>query len=631
MDQLRLFLELANETLAAAIVIVAASMLLYNLSRNLKNRVARTSGVMLACVTLAYASDVLVSLSPRADTLESLVRLQWVGLAFMPAAMFHLSDALLATTGLPSRGRRRRVVRVLYLLGAMFLLLAAFSDSLVRPTVFDDRISLRAAPLIWLYLTYFVLSNGIAFLNVERARRRCRTRSSKRRMAYLELAILTPIMGIFPYSVFLNTGDEFSIGALILVNLANLLVAFTLLFLAYPLSFFGSQVPDRVVKAELLRFMLLGPATGVLALVVVLYTGPATEFLGVPGTDFMPFGVVMVILLWQWFVDLSLPWLEKQLVYRNEDEDQLAKLQTLSDRMLTRTDLLQLLGTILEAMCDYLRTDRAFVVSLTEQTPETVKTIGHVETVLEKLQQDALQLIQQLNGYGEDDLHWESYRVFPLYSHRTSDQNGKPTMIGLIGVEISDETHQDEDGMLPTFLGRAEQTLDDMVLQTEIYAAIEGLLPQITVTRSIVDEVEYRPGYGPPLQPVSTLNREQVIEQVHAALRHYWGGPGLSSSRLLELSIVHNALADNEDNPVRALRAVLQQAIENQRPEGERDMKSQEWTIYNILTLRFIDKRKARDTARRLFMSEANLYRKQNIAIEAVADTLIQMERAQVD
>src|SRR6266550_1531354 len=101
------FLDLINETLAAAIVVVAASILLYNLSRNLRDRIARTSAILLGSVTAAYICDVFLSLGPGIGTYIATLRLQWLGIAFMPAAMFHLSDALLATTGLPSRGRRR--------------------------------------------------------------------------------------------------------------------------------------------------------------------------------------------------------------------------------------------------------------------------------------------------------------------------------------------------------------------------------------------------------------------------------------------------------------------------------------------------------------------------------------------
>ena len=57
-------LKLLNETLASAIVVIAASMLLYNLSRNLNDRVARTSAVVLGCLTIVYICDVFVSLGP---------------------------------------------------------------------------------------------------------------------------------------------------------------------------------------------------------------------------------------------------------------------------------------------------------------------------------------------------------------------------------------------------------------------------------------------------------------------------------------------------------------------------------------------------------------------------------------
>jgi hypothetical protein len=181
--------------------------------------------------------------------------------------------------------------------------------------------------------------------------------------------------------------------------------------------------------------------------------------------------------------------------------------------------------------------------------------------------------------------------------------------------------------MFVSLVRRAAQVLDDLALQTEIYAALEGLLPQIHLTRTRAAEVEYRIGRTPSAAASAALpDRNQFIEQVRAALRHYWGGPGLTHSSLLELSVVHDALPANDDNPARALRAVLAQAIEHQRPDGERKMLSPEWMIYNILDLRFIEKLKVRDVAVRLALSEPDLYRKQRIAIEAVADTLIEME-----
>ncbi len=632
-DFFRELFSLLNETLASAIVVVSVSLLLYNLSRNLNNRVARSSGAVLSCVTLAYVCDVLLTLNPGLNTAEALLRIQFIGVALVPAATYHLSDALLATTGLPSRGRRRRAVRFLYIVGIVFMVMSAFTDLLLTIEIVGDMVSLRAEPGLAVFLLYFLPVIMLSFVNVGRARRRCLTRSTERRMAYLQSTILMPPVAIFPYSVLLPAGEEFSVGALFIVNIANLLVVLALLFLSYPLSFFGSKIPDRVVKADLLRFMLLGPGTGLLALVVIIFTVPASELIGIPGAEFMPFGVVAVILLWQWLVDIFLPTLERRLIYDDEDDEQLARIEALSERLLTRSDLLQLLEATLEATCDYLRLNGAFVAMISDDQPEMVQSIGQISVTNQVLQEETLPLLDRLRSNDEAVIQqWRDYWVLPLYSGRNTDANGNSTMIGMMGVEARvgaiDLNPEDERQTLLTFAQRAARTLDDMLLQGEIYAALTGLLPQIAITRGRAAEVEFRPGHdGKPVMTATVLDREQVIEQVRAALKDYWGGTGLSSSRLLELVTVRSRLAEHDNNPIRALRAALQAAIEIQRPAGERDMKSPEWTLYNILDLRFIENRKVKDTARRLYVSEANLYRKQNVAIEAVTDTLIKMEQ----
>ena len=187
-------LQIVNETLTASNAIIAVSLLLFNLTRNLNNRVAKTSALVLACVTVAYIADAFISLGPDAAAHEIASRLQWIGIAFIPAAMYHLSDSLLATTGLPSRGRRRRAIRVLYLIGAAFLLSAAFSDSLFQFVEAQGALSIQANAAFLIYLTYFALANGFAFYNVQRARKRCLTRATARRMAYLQIAFLTPAL-----------------------------------------------------------------------------------------------------------------------------------------------------------------------------------------------------------------------------------------------------------------------------------------------------------------------------------------------------------------------------------------------------------------------------------------------------
>jgi hypothetical protein len=633
MNVLTTFLNSLNEILAAAIVVVAVSMLLYNITRNSRDRVARTSGAVLACVTISYIVDVFLSLDPSSDVANTALRLQWIGIAYIPATLFHLSDALLATTGLPSRGRRRRAARLLYFVGTVFLLLATLTDALVYPVSAPDNsyATLRAAPLFWVYLAYFLIATVIAFINVNRARKRCQTRSTKRRMAYLQVAMLTPVLGIFPFSALLMPGEAFSLWVLVLVNAANIIVILMLMFLAYPLSFFGSRIPDRVVKADLLRFMLRGPATGLIILVVMISTQRATEILGLSGSAFMPFALVAAVLFWQWMVDLALPLLDKRLIYNKEDDDQVEKIQALSRSLLTRGDLIQLLEAIIQASCDYLNVNNGFIASINKNGElEIARKIGNGEVTNEVLRAETAALIQMFSDGTLAPLRWRSYWLFGLYSRRITDDDGNLTLIGWLGVEAQNERDPisaDDDRLFGKLVRRAAQTLDDLLLQSDLYAALEGLLPQIAITRDNAAEIEYKPGHA-PLPPVSPLpERDQMIEQVQAALRHYYGGPGMSQSRLLELHVVREALPENDHNPVKALRAVLDKAIDNQRPAGEQDFRSQEWLLYNILEMRFIKKRTVRDTAARLFMSDANLYRKQNLAIEAVADALMKLER----
>jgi len=75
-----------------------------------------------------------------------------------------------------------------------------------------------------------------------------------------------------------------------------------------------------------------------------------------------------------------------------------------------------------------------------------------------------------------------------------------------------------------------------------------------------------------------------------------------------------------------ALRSILRDAINQVKPEGERRFTA-EWILYNILEMKFLEGRKVREIAIKLSMSEADLYRKQRVAIETVANKIIEMEK----
>src|SRR5574340_862797 len=94
---------------------------------------------------------------------------------------------------------------------------------------------------------------------------------------------------------------------------------------------------------------------------------------------------------------------------------------------------------------------------------------------------------------------------------------------------------------------------------------------------------------------------------------NYGGGPKLTSSPLMKLEIVRNQVDASEGSSSNALGAILREAIERVRPEGERRFTG-EWVLYNILEMKFLEGKKVREIALRLAMSEADLYRKQRVA-----------------
>jgi len=111
LDGLLVGLQTINNILTAGIAITAFSLFLYALSFNLRDRVARSFAIILLCVVVVFTTEALQSQTVPAWGIELLLRLQWIGIIFLPPAYLHLSDALLVTAGRPSRGRRRFAVR----------------------------------------------------------------------------------------------------------------------------------------------------------------------------------------------------------------------------------------------------------------------------------------------------------------------------------------------------------------------------------------------------------------------------------------------------------------------------------------------------------------------------------------
>ncbi|MCC7209261.1 MAG: hypothetical protein IT323_18255 [Anaerolineae bacterium] len=661
-DVLISFLLMANEVLTSATVIVAVSMLLYNLAHGPNDRVARASSALLGSVSLAYLGDVLVAITRSPDLIESWLRFGWIGVALAPAALFHLSSALLETTGLQSRGRRRRVVRLLYLIGCAFAAAAGLTDLLIHSPILRPLPLMQPGPLFGVYFIYSVVSTVFAFNNVLRARRRCLTRATHRRMTYLLFALITPVVGIFPYSLlFPLPVQENLLAVLLLTNAGNFAIVFMLAFMAYPLAFFGPSKSDRVIKAELLSFMLRGPVTGIAVLIVVMFT-PRLSGIGIPGAALMPFLSVAVVLGLQWSFTVIIPFLERKLIY-TADQDQARMIQELGAHVLTEADARQLLEATLAAVCDYMRVPSAFAATVGPDGVHLELTVGPLAPRGEDLNTpEFLALVAQArngeNGNGNGDNHagalrdagaftpsnsngaptqahvsiapWGSYWIVPLKGTRGGASAGR--LAGVMGIwarSPEPDLQPEEEIVFRVLYTRVARVLDDMRLQTELFSRLEDIIQESDAVRAADTSVRY--GNASELarlaEAASVVDQPDFVDVVRAALRDYWGGPGLTDERLAKLTVVRQLLADNENQEAKAIRAIINQALERIKPGGNRSMTAAEWVLYNIIDLRFIQGKKVRDTARQLAMSEADLYRKQRVAIAQLATEIAALER----
>jgi len=170
---------------------------------------------------------------------------------------------------------------------------------------------------------------------------------------------------------------------------------------------------------------------------------------------------------------------------------------------------------------------------------------------------------------------------------------------------------------------RAAFALEDRQLQQRVFRSLEDLQPQIDMLQRLraVGRYDSRTNLlADEIPPEADL-----ANWVKDALTHYWGGPKLTNSPLQSLHVVRDLEYEHQGNTPNALRALLRQAVDQVKPDGERRFTT-EWILFNILEMKFIEGRKVREVASRLAMSEADLYRKQRVAVEAVARAIVEME-----
>jgi len=632
-DFLLTVLPTLNRILVAGIAITAFSLLLFSLTFNLRDRVARAFAVILACVTLIAVASVLASTSTTLDEAEMWLRIQWIGTALLPSAYLHFSDALLATTGRPSRGRRRLAVRAMYIASAVLIYLATLTDLIVAQVrVTAGEPHLVAGPAFWIVPVFFTGLLALTGVNLVRAYRRCQTSTSRRRMIYLISGSAAPALASFPFLLF--AGQAASVHPLLFWLVAitsNGLVAALLVVMAYATAYFGVSLTDRVVKGRLFQWLLRGPFVAATTLAVMVIFGALARAVGMANTRAVPLTVVATIVMLQFLITMLRVPLERRLFYGSTaDRADLRRLEMLEERVLTRSDLRQFLEALLAGVCDLLRVPAAFIV---ERTPEGTTTfeagVGPQDLLPLRADLSGVPRPQWQSDGGESQgiFRWGQYWLLPLHATEGGE------VIGLLGIASREERLElgaEALEGLSRLSDRAAQALQDRRLQQEVFASVDRLVPEVERIQRLSAAARY--GKARLLaSPSDGLAPDVDLAQwVREALGHYWGGPKLTQSPLLNLHVVQQELDAHDGNAVNALRSVLRRAIERVRPEGERRFTS-EWLLYNILEMKFVQGRRVRDIAGHLAVSEADLYRKQRVALDEVTRVIIEMERRSHD
>lgn len=615
------FFEFASHIMTAGVAITALSLLFYAFTFNLRDRVARLFAAILLCVLVVFGTEGLASLSTSPSLVEALLRAQWLGLVFLPPLYLHFSQVLLSVTG-KAAGRRDRVELIVGYAVALIFCALVPSPWFLGNFIADQPPAAHfdATPLTQGFTVFYSLAIILAWLNLAQAYARATTASSRRRIQYLFLGSLAPALGCFPYLIFgSGFASAHTLVFWILASVSGLATVGLLIIMAYAVAFFGVAWPDRVVKSRLFKWLMRGPITAALALALSTLANHLGESLGGGFEVLGPMVMVATILLCEHTITVLGP-LGRRVLFYGDDRDELELVEGLEERLVTRQDLAQFMEMILAAVTDRLQAPGAYLAALAGDGFELVMSTGQVQ--VDKLDEQGLvpRVLESLDG--QEALEWQGDLIIPLHN----GQDGGPSeLVGFLGVCSTGETQltPEERHALGLLAQRAEMALHDRRVLARVFASLEQLSPQMEMIQELRAAGRYdREGV---LAESVSIDQLDLTQWVKEALDHYWGGPKLSESPLRQLKVVQEAAAEHGGNTLNGLRAVLNAAIEELRPEGERKYTS-EWIIYNLLQMKFIEGKKVRDVAGRLAVSEADFYRKQRVALDEVAKVIQRME-----
>ncbi len=615
-------LRALSEVLTAAVAMTAFSVLLFSLQfLRRKQKLAIALIPLLLAVTVIYSADALETMAVSDNSKLIWQQIHWTGFVFLPSISLAFAMVLLELTG-KEPNRAASVFSVVNIfLSFLFVVMLwrgkLFSGIRVISNIGTTMVHSELTFLFWIFFagnlfsTFWIL--GISYS-------RTRTQTSRRRMIYLIVGLLGIIIGSFPLLLF-GSGlliSQYPIIFWMLSVIGNGIVTVMVILLGYSVATFSVSWSDRLTRLRLIEWMLRGPVTASLTLWIVTMINRSGNVLGLEISGLNTLATVVSIILLEYLVSVAMPRIERGGIVGLGKEDYTI-FSEFKGMMVFKPELETYLEALTGALCDRLQArDGFFAVADETGTFDPIVQTGKSSW------ENLTELLDNLPDYftKQGDIpYWDSIgAIFPLFNH----DEQLDTFLGAVG--LADITPEQISGgyqqIIEDALEKARVVLWQRRYLTSAYQVLRAKTAQQNNngfrSGSILDQSSL-------LEEGGTAELDEISIWVKDALTHYWGGPKLSESPLLKWQIVQKTAEETSENEINSLRAVLKKAHEELRPEGEHQTGG-EWTLYNLIDLKFFEKQKVKDIARRLSMSEADFYRKQKIAVEAMTKAIIRME-----
>ena len=479
------FLNAVSDVLTAGIAIISFSLLVYSITFTLRDRVTNTFTLLIACIVIIFGADAFITVTENVILLNFVTRVHWMGIIFLPTAYFLFSDALLAITGKPSRGKRK-IAGILFTGISTVFLLLLFTDNLVGELIVHNPPApyLRRTFTADIYSFFFILVMGLSWHNFIRAYRRSSTHTSRRRMLYLVVSAIGPALGSFPYLLYGSSFAESSQIIFWIISIsANLFVYISLITMAYSISFFGFPWTDRLIKSRLFRWVLRGPIAASITLGITTLISRLGEQLDFAFTSSLVIlGMVSTIILFEYLVTIFAPIWER-IFFSGSDRLELEKVRVLEDRLLTTNDIQQFLEMILATLCDRLQISGAAFIVPENSSPEMQVRIGN----LSGLDKGIVNKFNEFITNGDDLSFIENFGDYFLIPVKSEEDSSEKIYGGVIfQEEIPRDLDAEKKNAVLRLVDRAAFALRERAEQERVLASFEMIVPQTSVIQNLI-------------------------------------------------------------------------------------------------------------------------------------------------